>query len=206
MVDLRRTLRTIDRGGRRHRRLIASALTAGAVFAALHELAPPPAPTTGVVIAARDLPAGAELRPGDLRIEQMSPDLVPDGSYAHPSALVGRTIASPQRGGTPLTDVSIVAGSLIERYGPGLLAAPVRIADRTAVALLRVGDHIAVFGATGRNAGSAQLIIADSPVVALPSVDDRTDGAVVVIAVTADQDAAITQAATQSPLSIALRR
>ncbi|MFI5101637.1 MAG: SAF domain-containing protein, partial [Actinomycetes bacterium] len=38
------------------------------------------------------------------------PDRVPDGSYAQPDALVGRTLAAAVRKAEPMTDVRIAGG------------------------------------------------------------------------------------------------
>ena len=211
MVQLRRIWQVVEHHARRHRRLIASALTALAVVGALRVLQPAPPPTVMVVTAAHDLRAGTVLRPPDLRRTGVPPSMAPWGSVRSIGALVGRTVATPQRTGTPLTDLSVVRPALTTRYGSGLLADPVRIADPAAVALLRPGDRITVFAATGRPSFDADVVVAGAPVVTVPE-SDRTlsstsvepAGAVVVLAVSTDQAAALTGAAARAPLTIAL--
>src|SRR5437867_898218 len=65
-------------------------------------------------------------------------------------------------------------------------AAPVRIADRDAVRLLRVGDRIDLLAADPRTS-TAQLVASSAPVVALPEVAEHqvasASGALVVVAV-----------------------
>jgi Flp pilus assembly protein CpaB len=174
-------------------------------------LQPSPPPTVTVVTAAHDLRAGTVLRPADLRRTQVARSSVPRGAPTSIAALVGRTVATPQRARTPLTDLSVVRPALASRYGPGLLAAPVRIADPTAAGLLRPGDRITVFAATGRARPYADVVVSEAPVITVPATGDQTmsdsvtpAGAVVVLAVTTDQAAALTGAAARAPLGIAL--
>jgi Flp pilus assembly protein CpaB len=212
MVPLRRIWRLVDDRAHRHRRIIAAALTALAVVAGLRVLQPTPPATVTVVTAAHDLRAGTVLGPLDLRRTRVPQSLVPHGTPTSTTALVGRTVATPQRAGTPLTDLSVVRPALATRYGPRLLAAPVRIADPAAVALVRPGDRVTVFAATGRTTSYAAVVVADAPVITVPPTGDPTvsgssvtpDGAVVVLAVTTDQASALTGAAARAPLAIAL--
>jgi Flp pilus assembly protein CpaB len=212
MVHLRRIWRLVDDRVRRRRRVIAATLTALAVVAGLRVLQPPPPPTVSVVTAAHDLGAGTVLRPADLRRTRVSRSLVPSGTAASIAALVGRTVATPQRAGSPLTDLSVVGPALATRYGSGLLAAPVRIADPAAAGLLRPGDRITVFAATGRTGSDADVVVADVPVITVPAAGDPTagssvtpTGAVVVLAVTTGQAAALTGAAARAPLAVAVQ-
>ncbi len=112
----------------------------------------PPAPTRTVLTAARDLPAGTVVARSDLARSAFLTDSVPAGSAVSAGKLLGRTTTGPVRRGEPLTDVRLVGGSLLDGY-PGRVAAPVRVADPGAVALLRVGDLVDVNAADpqGRN-------------------------------------------------------
>jgi Flp pilus assembly protein CpaB len=211
MVQLRRIWQVVDHHARRHRRLVASVLTALAVVGVLRVLQPAPAPAVTVVTAAHDLRAGTVLRPADLRRTGVAPSMTPRGSERSFRALVGRTLAAPARAGTPLTDLSVVRPTLAAGYGRGLLAAPVRIADPAAVGLLRPGDRVTVFAATGRTSPDATVVVADAPVVTVPVVDRTVAGtsvepagAVVVLAVSTEQAAALTGAAARAPLALAL--
>jgi Flp pilus assembly protein CpaB len=216
MVRLRQVWRNIDYRIRRHRRLVASALLGFAVLAALRTVAPPPPKTVEVVTAARDLDAGTRVARADVQLTRVSPGNVPRGAIRRAEPLVGTTIAAPQRAGTTLTDLSIVQPGLLAGYGRDLVAAPVRIADSTAVGLLRVGERVAIFAASGRASAEARVVVDDAPVIALPSdggSSDRGDsrisgtsgGAVVVLAVSTPDAAALAGAAAVAPLSLALR-
>ena len=102
---LTRPLRAVRRAVLVRRRLLAALLTAVAVAAGLHAAAAPPPPSVRVLTAARDLPAGAVLSAADLAEREFAPDSVPAGLA---DDAVGRTLASPLRGGEPVTDVRLV--------------------------------------------------------------------------------------------------
>jgi Flp pilus assembly protein CpaB len=137
-----------------------------AVLAGLHAVRPPPAPTVPVRVAAHDLASGAVLSADDLVTRRYPADVAPPGSV---SDAVGRTLAAPVRAGEPLTDVRLVAPSLVSGY-PGRVALPVRVADADAVALVRVGDRVSLVAADPRR-GTAAYVAVDVPVLALPRAD-----------------------------------
>ncbi len=120
-------------------------------------------------VAARDLPSGTVLTPRDLVARRYPAAVAPVGSA--PRA-VGRTLAAPVRAGEPVTDVRLVAPSLVSGY-PGRVALPVRIADAAVVALLRVGDRVDLVAADPRR-GTASYVAVDVPVLALPAADQQS--------------------------------
>ncbi len=148
-----------------HRRLLSALCVAGAVLAGLQAAAPPPPRTVAVLTAARDLPAGTLLTDGRPRGHRVPARLGP-GRRAARSAAVGRTLAAPLRRGEPVTDVRLVAPSLLRGY-PGLVAVPVRIPDPGTVALLRVGDRVDLL-VTETDGSAASTLATDVPVLALP--------------------------------------
>lgn len=138
--------------------LLAVAATAGLASSAVPR-------TTGgaqmaglepVVVAARDLPAGARLHEGDVAVARLPGDRVPDGATRLVSAARGHTLAGPVRRGEPLTDRRFLGPPLLDGYGPGRdrhVAAPVRIADAASARLLRPGDRIDVLAGPGDRSG-----------------------------------------------------
>lgn len=148
----------------RRRRLLAAVLTAVAVGAGLRAVAAPPPATVSVVVAARDLPAGAELEADDLVAAEFAPGSAPDDLAADPT---GRILAAPVRRGEPVTDVRLVGPQLTEGLSD-LTATPVRLPDAGMVGLLRVGDRIDLVAADPRGDG-AETVAVDTPVLAIPS-------------------------------------
>jgi pilus assembly protein CpaB len=130
----------------RYRRLLAALLVAGAVTAGISAVAPAPPPTVAVVVAARDLPAGARLGPADLATARVPPQAVPDGAYAGPSPPMGRSLAAPLRRGEPVTDVRLLGPGLLAGT-TGLVEVGVRLADPGSGALVAPGDLVDVLAA-----------------------------------------------------------
>jgi pilus assembly protein CpaB len=171
----------------RHRRSLAGLLVAVAVLLGLSSVAPARPRLRPVVVAARDLPAGQLLAVADLRVAAEPAALAPDGALADPSMLVGQALAGAVRRGEPLTDLRLVGPGLLAG-GPGLVLAPVRMADAAEVALVHVGDVIDVLAAATPETGpaSAHLVALGARVLAIPeSPADAgvSDGALVVLAV-----------------------
>lgn len=99
----------------RHRRLLAAFLAAVAAVAGL-AAARPRAHGVRVLVAARDLPAGATLRAADLAGRVLPARAVPDGVV---SRAAGRILAAPVRRGEPLTDVRLRDRSLLDTVPGG---------------------------------------------------------------------------------------
>jgi Flp pilus assembly protein CpaB len=157
------TRRTVRRAVLARRRMLAALLTAVAVGVGLHVTTAPPPPQVPVLVAARDLPAGAVVAADDVRRVGFAPGSVPHGLADDPA---GRTLAGPLRAGEPLTDVRLVGPALTDGY-PGLVAVPVRLPDAGMAGLLRVGDRIDLVSADPQGR-AAQTVAADVPVLALP--------------------------------------
>ncbi|GAB3861255.1 SAF domain-containing protein [Nocardioides maradonensis] len=155
----------------RRRRVLAAGLTAVAVGAALHTVAPQPPASTAVTVAARDLPAGTTLAASDVTTAHLPPDAVPDGLAATPA---GRTLAAPLTRGEPITEPRLVGAGLVGA-DPGTAALAVRISDPGQVALLTVGDRIDLLATDPREATTTTLA-SDVAVLAVPPATPDTTG------------------------------
>lgn len=177
---LSRRLRPVRRAVLARRRLLAALLTATAVATGVHAAAGPPPPSVAVLTAARDLPAGTVLEPGDLVTTEFAPGSVPAGTSRD---AVGRTLAAAVRRGEPVTDVRLV-GPALTAVDPDRTAVPVRLPDAGMVALLEVGDRIDLV-ATDPQGSGAHVVAAAVPVLAIPPPDDTAvagqPGALVVV-------------------------
>jgi Flp pilus assembly protein CpaB len=203
-----RPLRRLRRAVLARRRALAALLAGLAVVSAVRATAEPAVPTDAVVVAARDLPGGTTVRRPDLRVARLPVDTVPAGAAGDVGRLAGRVLASPLRRGEPVTDVRLVAPGLLDGF-PGLVAAPVRVADPATVALLAAGDRVDVVAAPP-DGGEATVVVPDARVAAVPRVSGRDDalvtGGLVVLAVTEPQALALAGAAVSSVLSVVLSR
>lgn len=188
------------------RRLLAALCAGGAVAAGLQAASAPPEPLTPVVVARADLPGGRSLRAVDLSTVPFRAGALPDGLLGSAEAAVGRVLAAPLRRGEPVTDVRLVGPGLLDGY-PGLVAAPVRIADAGTVALVKVGDRVDLVAADPER-GGAGVVARGVPVVALPRVsrerDGFTAGGLIVVAVSADDAVRLAELALTSVLSVVL--
>lgn len=194
-------LRDLLRAARWHRRLLAGAVTAAAVYFGLVALSPPPPPTVAVLAAARDLTGGAVPSDGDLRTVDLPVGAVPDGALEPGTDLTARVLSGPVRSGEPLTDARFLGPVSVP---PGSLAYPFRIDDADIAALLRVGDRLNLYAATSSTAESADLLARAVRVVALPSPRTASSGALVVVATTPDVATRLAQATTNSRITVAL--
>lgn len=187
------------------RRLLAAVLAGLAVLASVRAASLPPAETTTVLVAARDLPSGSRVGADDLTAVQLPSDNVPHGALRDSEEVAGRTLAAPMRRGEPLTDVRLVAPAMLDGY-PGLVAAPVRVADPAAVRLLAVGDRVDLVAVSAER-GGAVVVAEDAAVVAVPrqDIDDGVlGGAVVVVAVPEPAALALAEAGVRAVLSVVL--
>ena len=192
----------------RHRALLAAGLAAGAVAATLSALTPGPPAVARIVAAGRDLAAGTALSPDDLRVVDLPPQLVPNGALVRISDVAGRVLAAPLRSGEAITDIRLAGAALLPAGLPGLVAAPVRVADAASAALVTAGDHVDVLaaGTLPGAAPAARVVAEDAEVLAVPSaVGDESLGALVVVAATPRVAASLAAAAVSSRLSLTLR-
>lgn len=199
---------------RRYRRLLRAVLIVVAIAIVVARLAPNPAPTTAIVAAARDVPAGAVLTAADLHTIALPPALVPAGATTDAAAVVGSQLSGPLRRGEPVTDVRLTDG-VLARPAAGLVSAPVRLADSQAAHLLQPGQRIDVLAAntaTDSTATTAVVVAADVLVIAIPvasapsggsqvNSDVGVEGALVVLATSPLQARLLAQAQVTSRLS-----
>ena len=198
-------LRPVRRAVLRRRRLIAALLAGTGVAAGIHAATGPAPPTVPVLVAARDLPAGAELAADDLATVRFAPGSEPAGTADDPE---GQVLAAPLRAGEPVTDVRLVGPDLTAGL-PGRAAVPVRLPDPGMVALLDVGDHIDLLATDPQN-GGATVVAADVPVLAVPGLADTTTasglpGRLIVVGAEAGEVDAIADAAVRQVMTYTWR-
>ena len=207
-VPLRRALLSVRRAVLLRRRLLAATCLGLGVWLALRSIVGPPPPTTAVLVAARDLPAGVVLTDTDLATRAFAAGTAPAGVVGADTA-TGRTLAAPLTSGEPVTDVRLVAPSLLEGY-PGLVALPLRIPDSDTVSLLRVGDRIDVL-ATDPGGTGTTTVAHGVPVLALPEPSDDSSppgpnsavsGRLVVVGTTSELSESVADASVRRFLTV----
>lgn len=195
------------------RRLLALFLVLAAAVIAItshHRDGPPTVPrTVPILVAAQDLAAGVTIDRASLRLADLPVADAPSGALHSSTAALGRTIGAPVRRGEAITDVRLVGPSLAAALaGPGAVAVPVRLSDVDTARLLRPGDRLDVLAAPPRGeGGSARVVARDARVMAVPSVnpDSTADGALVVLATSANAARTLAAAATVGQVTVTLR-
>ncbi|CAN5410044.1 SAF domain-containing protein [soil metagenome] len=159
----------LRRGLLRRRRLLASLLTAVAVWAGLSATAGPATETVPVLVAAHDLPGGVALSPDDIVVVGFRPGTEPSAAFGDAASLAGRLLAAPMSAGEPITTVRLV-GDVLADAQPGRRAVPLRLPDPGMVALLEVGDLIDLIAADPEDA-HVVTVATGVPVLAVPAND-----------------------------------
>lgn len=204
--------RAVHRFLDRHRRSLTALLAASALLSAVLVLRPPPEPGREVLVAARDLDASSPLGDADLAPRHLPDTVLPEGALAADTAATGRRLSGPVREGEVLTDARL-ADPPARPYGPGLVAAPVRVADAGTVTLLTPGDRVDVLAASAADpsaparAGPAVEVVSDRPVLAVPDEDSGSgeSGALLLVAADTEEARALAGFAADSRLSVSIR-
>ena len=209
-----RWLRELRRAVAWRRRLLSAGLAAGSVAFALQALAPPPPAGTDVVVAARDLAAGAVVSTGDLRVAHRPAGDVPSGALTSTAAATGRPVSSAVRRGEVLTDVRLVGPAALRGLADGTVAAPVRVVDAESAALLRPGDVVDLLAASATPdapTGEARLVASGVRVLLAPRQQRSSltaglgNGALLLVATSSSTAARLAAAAVTDRLSVVLR-
>ncbi|MUL42333.1 Flp pilus assembly protein CpaB [Streptomonospora sp. PA3] len=197
----------------RYRRALGAVCAALALTGAVLLLRPPAAPSVEVLVAARSLDALSPLSPGDLAVRALPLDAVPQQALGPGDDPAGRSLTGPVARGEVITRARI-AEPPARGYGPGLVAAPVRLPQALPPRLLHPGSRIDVLAAPdadmaglGGGAPPARTVVEDRPVITVsePDAAAGTQGALVVLAVRPDEARALAGHAAASRLSVALR-
>lgn len=132
----------------RLRRLLAALLVGAGVVAGLSALRPAPEPTEQVIVAARDVAAGARLINADLRVEKWPRTVLPEGLRSR-EQLVGRHVLGPVAAGEPITRTRLLAGRNLQTPPGTDLTMSVPVSDPGLARLLRPGDRVDVMDPQG---------------------------------------------------------
>lgn len=188
-VAMRRTVRV--------RRLAAAASVGLATWVAVGAVLPSAPSGVPVLVAARDLDAGAAVRADDLRTQSVDPAMAGAGGLADPAVAVGQRLATPLAAGEPVTASRLVPAGPLAHLGAGSRAVHVPVADAGVVGLLHAGDRVDVIRALDGARIATDLVVL--AVDARPE-SDRWDvgtaaGSGVLLAVPASTVGVVVQAA-----------
>jgi Flp pilus assembly protein CpaB len=177
------------------RRVLIVVFLGLAVLSAVNSRRPTGRATTSeVVVLARDVVAGTQLGPADVRARAFPRDLLARGSLRNPTDVVGHRVAATMSSGTPLTSLSLIDGAVSAAIGPGQVAVAVTLATGSVPGLLTPGVTIDLYplganpansaaGApTGRSPPTAPLASRLRVLAALPQSPEAGKGAALVLA------------------------
>ncbi|HEY7044269.1 MAG TPA: SAF domain-containing protein [Nocardioidaceae bacterium] len=207
MTDLRGRLTVARRWLVRFRRPLAALCAGGCVLAVVHVVAPPAPATTSVLVAAHRIAGGTTLSADDVVMVARPTGAVPPTAFRSLRQALGRTVAGPIDADEVLTPARLVGPRLAAGFGPDEVACPVRLADADMVDLLSVGDRVDVYAPTAGGREASRIAL-DAPVVAIPVPSDdmsRSEGGLVVLAVSSPVAGRLAQQAAKAPLSVTLR-
>ncbi len=102
----------------------------------------PSVPGSAVLVAARDLAAGARLSPADVRVRTWPTSLRPPSAASRPAQVVGHRLAGPIRSGEPITSTRLAGSGLTVGLPAGLSAVPVEVTGAALPGLVHAGDSI----------------------------------------------------------------
>jgi pilus assembly protein CpaB len=182
------------------RRALAAVLVATALVLAV--LPPQRATTVPVLVAAVDVPAGGPLRASDLTVRDWPADLVPSGALRAPPEADGRALVGAARAGEPITDARL-AGAAPLAAADGAVV-PVRLADAGVSAVLAPGSRVDVVAA-GERADEPVVLTTDATVQAVIGDADRTDGQLVMIAMSRAAAGRVASVSLSRPVTVTLR-
>jgi SAF domain len=138
---LHRFLRDLARAASWHRRKLAVVAAVAAVITGVSAAHPPDPPSVDVVRATRQLPAGTRLTEADVRSDRIPVAAAPDSALSDPREVVGASAMAPLARGQTLT---MLAVGRPRATRPGMVVAPLSLADARLAAVLRVGDRVDV--------------------------------------------------------------
>ncbi len=147
-------------------------------------------PRSTVVVAARDLPAGHELGPADLVVQDRPSGFAPARPLRDAGGLSGRRLAGPVTAGEVLTAGRLVGPGLLDGRAGDVRAVHVPVADPGALAMVQPGDTVDLVASSGETVASAVTVLtvvsgAEAGAVGLSGLAAGDGG--VVAAVTAEQ-------------------
>ena len=152
----------------RNRRLYVALLLCLAAGLAVQQLTPASAARVSVLVAARDLPAGASLKESDFTRVDVAAELALSTSVDDVATLVGRQLASPLHKGQTLTESNLLGPGLLTGTPAGSVAVPLRMADPSSIQLLSPGQLVTVvLTASGSYDESRQSQVLAGPVPVL---------------------------------------
>lgn len=193
--------RTLDRAGGWPRRVLACVLLLLAVATGVGGRMAARPSGHPVVVAARDLPAGAVLAVGDLTRQPWGGGAAPPGAFDRADQVAGRRLSGALGRGEAVTTSRLLGRGLATGLPAGQVAVAVNLGSAS-VGLLRPGDRIDLVAAPVADGAGATVLARDALVLAvLPGKADSEGTGGVVVAVDRSAVAVMADAQSRSVLA-----
>lgn len=170
-------------------------------------------PSHPVVVAARDVAAGAVLTARDVRVKSWPDDLRPVGALTRAADVIGRHVGAAVRAGEPLTAARLVGAALTSGLAANLRAVPVEVSG---TGFVQAGDAVDLLVSDPPDAAAtgppvAHLLAQNARVLAVTSTSSADSSAggdpdTVGIVVAVDQGTALRIAAASGRALLATLR
>lgn len=156
-----------------YRRVIAVGCAGVAAVLTLSMVQPGGAPTSAVVVALHDLPAGSAVTEDDIHIVQLETSVQWDGLSEKPDALLGRILAHSLAANQPITASDLVGPHLLDGLDANLVAVSIPIGNGSTRELLHTGDFIDLYGSGMDYSAPAVLVAHRALVLAIPTSESK---------------------------------
>lgn len=195
------------------RRVVAAALFVLAALLALQPDRGPGERSSPMLVAARDLDAGATVRAADVRVVHAPHSIIPAGAFTEPRSAVDAVLAGAARAGEPLTDTRFVGAPDARPAGDRDAAAvPIRLADAAIADLLRPGTKVDVVTA-GDASGGLRILAREATVATVTTATsgpgatpaDNARGRLVVLTLPSETATRVAAVSLSQPVTVTLR-
>ena len=156
-----------------YRRVISVGCAGLATLLAFSIIQPGGAPTSPVMVAIRDLPAGTSLTEDDLKLVSVISETQWTGLSDKPDELLGRVLAHSLAANQPVTSSDLVGPHLLDGLDSNLVALSIPIGNGSTRQLLHTGDFIDVYGSAMDYAAPAVLVAHRALVLAIPTTPSK---------------------------------
>jgi|YelNatPaOPRAMG01_1025707.scaffolds.fasta_scaffold30908_5 pilus assembly protein CpaB len=178
------------------------------------------AKTVHIVVASRDLPLGAKIDAGSLRLARWSSDALPEGAFSNPQQLIGSFVKSPFVRNEPIVASKLFMGQKTAGVLPllipaGMRAVSVPVDEVSDIAgFVLPGTHVDVLVAIAAGNGISQpfskVVLQDVQVLAVAQeIEKRKDQPqlvkVVTLLVTPTEAERLALASREGTLRLAMR-
>lgn len=153
----------------RYRRSIAATLAALGVLLLSSVIIPKQDSGMTVLVATRQLAAGAVLTQQDFRLSQLSKTSFWESAASNPDDLIGRTLARNLVVNQPISSTDVIGPGLLDGLPKNYVAVSLPLSAGTNTSLLNLGSSIDIYSAANDGLNIGTLVASRAIILAKPS-------------------------------------